>query len=249
MLRGLYASYAGMRAMLMRQDVTASNLANANSVGYKQDFAVIQAYPRRELTRVEGIGRSVDLGPVGDGRGGSLVGRVRTDFAQGALKETGLATDLALEGEGFFAVRRGGEVLYTRAGNFGVDAGGFLVTAGGHPVLGEDANPLQVAGGEVFVGADGTVTVDGEVRGRLMLVAFDDPAALAKAGEGLFAGQGARPAEGTAVRQGYLEFSNVDAVEQMVSMIECFRAYESCQRMLQAQDRTLQKLIEQVGKV
>ncbi|NPV60608.1 MAG: flagellar basal-body rod protein FlgF [Actinobacteria bacterium] len=249
MLRGLYASYAGMRAMLMRQDVTASNLANANSVGYKQDFAVIQAYPRRELTRVEGGGRTSELGTVGDGRGGSLVGSVRTDFTQGALKETGLATDLALEGEGFFAVRRGNETYYTRAGNFGVDGEGRLVTARGDLVLGEDGNPLLVGGNGIEVGQDGTITVGGEARGRLMLVAFDDAAALEKVGEGLFSGEGARPAEGLAVRQGYLEASNVDAVEQMVSMIECFRAYESSQRMLQAQDRTLQKLIDQVGKV
>ncbi len=249
MLRGLYASYAGMRAMLMRQEVTASNLANADSVGYKQDFAVIQAYPRRELTRIEGGGKAVELGTVGDGRGGSLVGSVRTDFAQGALKETGMATDLALEGEAFFAVRRGNEILYTRAGNFGVDSQGRLVTASGDPVLGEDGNPLQVEGRDFAVGADGSVSVDGEPRGRLMLAAFDDPASLVKAGEGLFAGRGARPADGVAVRQGYLESSNVDAVEQMVSMIECFRAYESGQRIIQAQDRTLQKLIEQVGKV
>ncbi len=249
MLRGLYASYAGMRAMLMRQEVTASNLANANSVGYKQDFAVIQAYPRRELTRVEGGGSAVELGTVGDGRGGSLVGSVRTDFAQGPLKDTGMATDLALEGEGFFVVRRGNETLYTRAGNFGVDPQGRLVTAAGDLVLGEDGNPLRVEGKELTVNSEGSITVDGEARGRLMLVAFDDPASLSKAGEGLFAGQGARPASGVAVRQGYRESSNVDAVEQMVSMIECFRAYESGQRILQAQDRTLQKLIDQVGKV
>lgn len=249
MLRGLYASYAGMRAMLMRQDVAASNLANADSVGYKQDFTVIQAYPRRELTRLEGGGRGVVLGEVGNGHGGSLVGDVRTDFTQGALKETGIPTDLALEGEGFFVVRRGSQALYTRAGNFGVDAQGRLATPSGDLVLGEDGSPLTVAGNEIAVGADGSVTVDGEARGKLMLAAFDDPTVLTKAGEGLFSGQGARAAERVAVRQGFLEASNVDAIEQMVSMIECFRAYESGQRLLQAQDRTLQKLIEQVGKV
>ena len=192
----------------------------------------------------------MELGAVGDGRGGSLLGSVRTDFAQGALKETGLPTDLALEGEGFFAVRRaGGEIMYTRAGNLAVDAQGRLATSGGDLVLGEDGGEIRVEGTGFAVDADGRVSVNGEPRGRLMLAAFDDPGALVKAGEGLFRGQGARAAEGVAVRQGYLEASNVDAVEQMVSMIECFRAYESSQRLLQAQDRTLQRLIEQVGKV
>lgn len=251
MIRGFYSSYAGMKAMLLRQDIIASNLANAESVGFKQDFAVIQAYPRRDLTRIEASNRytgAVSLGEVGDGRGGCLVGMVYTDFRQGALRETGRSTDLALEGPGFFAVRRGGEVCYTRAGNFELDAEGRLVTPNGLPVLGTDGNFIQAGGGELVVTEDGRVMVDGEPRGALMLVEFDDLDGLNKLGEGLFGGLQGRPATRTLVRQGYLESSNVDAVEQMVSMIEGFRAYESNQRLIQAQDRTLEKLINEVGR-
>ena len=253
MIRGLYASYSGMRAMLMRQDVIASNLANSNSVAYKQDFATVQAFPSREITRIVGKGDGgapLELGLVGDSQGGSLLGIVRTDFSQGALKETGLSTDLALEGDGFFVVRNpAGERLYTRAGNFTVDASGRLIGPGGYPVLGDDGNDLQVGKRDFFVREDGRIMLGDEYVGRLMLVSFTDLDSLEKVGEGLFRAHGELAAPNALVRQGYLESSNVDAVEQMVSMIECFRAYESSQRLVQVQDRTLQRLIDQVGKV
>lgn len=253
MIRGLYSSYSGMKAMLLKQDVVAANLANADSVGYKEDFAVIQAYPRRELTRVEGRGdpvREVELGAIGDGSGGSLVGGIHTDFSQGPLRETGRRTDLALEGEGFFVVRdESGASYYTRAGNFHLDSEGRLVTPEGRFVLGEDGNPIQVGDGTLEVLRDGSITVDGEPRGKLMLAAFADTGSLTKVGDGLFSGTGAGPATGVAVHQGYLESSNVDAVEQMVAMIVGFRTYQSNQRLVQVQDRTLERLINEVGRV
>ncbi|MEJ5187530.1 MAG: flagellar hook-basal body protein [Candidatus Geothermincolales bacterium] len=250
MIRGLYSSYAGMRAWLLRQDVTAANLANVSSHGFKQDRAVFRSFPPREMVALQGrdIGGGSNLQPLGPYSGGVLLGEVRTDFSQGALEETGVPTDLAVEGEGFFAVQRGGRVLYTRNGSFHLDRDLYLVDSAGGRVLDAEGNPIRVQG-ELLVREDGTFLVGGREAGRIGLFAFDDPLSLRKAGEGYFmAAQPPRAASGR-VRQGYLEASNVSAVDQMVQLIEGLRAYESNQRLILVQDRTLEKLINQTGKV
>ncbi|MDI6874882.1 MAG: flagellar hook-basal body protein [Actinomycetota bacterium] len=250
MLRGLYSSFAGMRAWLFRQDVVASNLANVSSHGYKQDLAVFRSFPSRSMVALEGEEGSVGsrAQPLGAYTGGVLLGEVRTDFSQGALEETGVPTDLALDGEGFFAVRRGGEILYTRNGSFHLDARRILVTSDSAEVLDEEGRPILVDG-ELVVEEDGTVNVNGAARTRLGLYAFDDLGSLRKVGGGYFSSTQAPRRAGVRVAQGYLEASNVNAVDQMVKMIEGLRAYESNQRLILAQDRTLEKLVNQTGKV
>ncbi len=248
MLRGLYSSYAGMRAWLFKQDVVTSNLANVSSHGYKQDHAVFRSFPTRDMVALQGSGGvGSRVQPLGAYTGGVLLGEVRTDFSQGSLEETGSPTDLALEGEGFFAVRRGGQVLYTRNGSFRLDERGYLVTHDGAEVLDEEGNPIRVEG-ELVVREDGSISVGGAERGRLGVYAFDDPGTLRKVGDGYFsAAQAPRRAAGRVV-QGYLEASNVKVVDQMVEMITGLRAYESNQRLILAQDRTLEKLVNQTGK-
>ncbi|MBC7254003.1 MAG: flagellar hook-basal body protein [Actinobacteria bacterium] len=250
MLRGLYSSFAGMRAWLFRQDVVASNLANVSSNGYKQDLAVFRSFPSRSMVALEGGegGAGSRVQPLGPYTGGVLLGEVRTDFAPGALEETGIPTHLAVEGEGFFAVRKGGQVLYTRNGSFHLDARRYLVTSDGAEVLDENGDPLRVEG-ELVVDEDGTVTVDGQARGKLGVHAFDDLGSLRKVGDGYFSSPQAPRRAGGRVVQGYLEASNVNAVDQMVKMIEGLRAYESNQRLILAQDRTLERLVNQTGKV
>lgn len=250
MIRGLYSSYAGMRAWLLRQDVTAANLANVSSQGYKQDRVAFRSFPPREMVTLQGreVGSGSRLKPLGPYSGGVLLGEVRTDFSQGALQETGVPTDLALEGEGFFAVLRGGRVLYTRNGSFRLDRELYLVNSAGDRVLDAQGNPIRVQG-ELQVREDGTFLLDGREAGQLGLYAFDDLQALRKVGEGFFASTVPPRVATGRVKQGYLEASNVSAVDQMVQLIEGLRAYESNQRLILVQDRTLEKLINQTGKV
>lgn len=251
MISGLYSSYAGMEAMLMKQDVIANNLANANTAGYKEDFAVIQACDPQRIVRVqanspEGI---TVFGPLGTRNAGCLIGEIYTDYAAGVAHATGRPTDLALNGNGFFVVLRGDEVCYTRAGNFSIDAAGRLVTVEGYAVLGADGQPLNVAGEGLSVAADGTLEVEGRARGRLMIVDFPPGTRMVKTGEGLLRAPGpGAAASATTVVQGSLESSNVDAIKQMVEMMEGFRVYESNNRMIRALDSTLEKLVNQVGK-
>lgn len=251
MINGLYSSYAGMEAMLLKQDVIANNLANANTAGYKEDFVVVQACEPQNIVRLQANapGTPVIFGPIGAQNSGSLIGDIYTDYSAGVPQDTGRPTDLALDGDGFFAILRNNETCYTRSGNFSIDAQGRLVTVEGHPVLGENGQPINASGDDLVVSADGTVTVDGQNRGLLLVVRFPPGTRMTKTGEGLLRvpGPGAR-ATATTVMQGSLEASNVSAIKQMVEMMEGFRAYESNTRMIRALDATLEKLVNQVGK-
>ncbi len=249
MIRGLYSSYTGMNAMLMLQDVMANNIANANTAGFKEDFAVLQAFPAQEVFRVETQAAPGEAVAVGPSSGGVLVGQVYTDYAQGSLRETGSATDLALEGEGFFEVIGPGRTGYTRAGNFRVDSSGRLTTATGYLVSGRDGNPIEVGSGKFVVDEQGRVLVGGKEKGAIRVVTFPAQARLIKTGDGVYT-CAAPPAEaaGCKISQGFLEQANVDVIRQMVSMMESFRAYESGQRLIKAQDATLERAVNQVGK-
>lgn len=230
MERGLYIAASGMLAELTRQDQIANDLANATTPGYKADRAAMRAFGELVLTD-RSIGR-----PVGALGLGTRVAEIRTDLAQGPLKETGEPLDLALEGEGFLVVRTPAGDRYTRAGQLALDAQGRLVTAGGYLVLDERGQPITLGEGTPSIAADGTISVDGRPVGRLAVVSLQSPV---KQGDNLYAGTaGERPKE-TAVRQGWLEGSTVNPAQSMVDMIVSLRAFESLQRVIRAIDETL----------
>lgn len=241
MIEGIYISAWGMIPALVEQEVVADNLANVGTTGFKRGEVF-----RRAM--VEADFRLRGKWPYG-GR------EVVTVFEQGPLRRTGNPLDLALDGDGFFTVQTPHGVRYTRNGNFTFDHRGVLVTSNGYPVLGENG-PIQVWGEEmtkVAVGEDGQVFVDGDLVDRLLLVDFEKPYRLARAGESLFvprdgAGPGI-PISSVKVRQGYLEESNVRAIEEMVKMITIFRRYQSDQVAIKCQDESLKRVINDVGRV
>jgi len=232
--RGLYIAASGMLAELARQDQLANDLANSSTPGYKADRSAQSSFSDVLLVN-ERTGAAIGTLPLG-----STIAEVRTDMAQGALKETGQALDLALDGDGFFAVKTAAGVRYTRDGQFSVDARGQLVNATGYPVLDDKGNAIAIAGGkDPVVGPDGAVTVDGKAVATIAVVSLDG---AKKEGDTLLAGKpgkpGKRPAD-TSVRQGYLEASAVNVAQAMVEMISSMRAYESVQRVIHAIDETL----------
>jgi flagellar basal-body rod protein FlgG len=232
--RGLYISASGMLAELARQDQLANDLANASTPGYKADRASQHSFGELVVA-----GGSLSLG--------SGIAELRTDLAPGALRETGEPLDLALDGDGFFAVQTAAGTRYTRNGQFSIDAQGRLVTAAGRPVLGADGRPVEVGRADgVRVAENGTVTAGGRQVGRIAVVTLAD---VRKEGDSLFAGTPGQPATATAVRQGYLEASGIDAARAMVDMIVSMRAYEAGQRVLRAIDESLGRGIVAGGQV
>jgi flagellar basal-body rod protein FlgG len=226
----LYVAAAGMAAEQVRQDMIANDLANTQTAGYKPDRAV-QADFSEVLLSSRQDGSAV--GPVGQGP--AITDRY-TDLDPDPIHDSDHPLDMAIQGEGYFAVRTQQGIRYTRDGEFSAAADGTLVDAQGDPVL----SPTD---GTIRVGAGGIVDP-----GAVGVFALDDPV---KAGDDLFTGRldPARPAARGVVRTGALEASGVDAAKAMVDMITSLRAYESGQKVIQTIDTTLGKAAGTVGSI
>jgi len=172
------------------------------------------------------------------------------DFTQGPMTPTGNPRDLALEGEGFMKVQTPQGPRYTRDGALTINKQKTLATQTGDPVLGE-RGPIAIQGNSLSIEDDGSVVVDGQRVDKIRVVTFKDKHHLKKAGLSyyLYEGQDGEgtPAEGTRVQQGFLEKSNVDITEEMIRMVESFRAFESVQKAIQNIDDMTGKLISEAG--
>jgi len=225
MERGLYIAASGMLAEMTRQDQIANDLSNASTPGYKADRSTQRSFGDMLLENTQ-TGQQV--GSLGLG---VATDRVVTDLAPAAVRDTGEPLDLAVQGDGFFAVRTNQGVRYTRNGQFTASPQGILQTGLGQPVLGQNGQPVRV-------NPDGTVTATN-------VGVFNVPNAR-KQGDNLFTGAAAGRATGT-VRTGALEASGADPAKSMVDMIASFRAFESGQKVIQTIDETLQKAANNVG--
>jgi len=243
---GLYAALTGAVASTQRLDTIANNLANASTTGFKKDKisfeSLLQATSTAKANRL-----SDD--PV-------FAGEVHsTDFSMGSHRQTGNTFDLALEGDGFFAVATPAGQGYTRQGNFRRSDTGQLVTADGFAVLG-NGNPINIptpTTGKIEIDNKGGIYVDGAQVGSIDIVDFPKPYALQKKGNSLFqpTEQNVPPqtATGTQVVQGYLEESNVSSVSEMVQMIETNRHYEACSKVIRSFDDITGRAVNDLGKV
>ncbi|UCD17476.1 MAG: flagellar basal-body rod protein FlgF [Candidatus Zixiibacteriota bacterium] len=242
MIKGLYRSASAMIPRIKQQETIANNLANAAAPGFKRDKVF-----SKELSRVQAkqaMSRSDWQTP--------MIDQVYADHSQGTLDRTDNPLDMALEGSGFFVLEgEDGELFLTRAGNFMVSPDGFLVSPGGHRVLSE-GGPIAITSGEISVSEAGQVAVDGTEVGRIRVADITEPAELTKSGDSEFRvpeGIELRAAVDYVIRNGYLEASNVNTIREMVDMISSFRSYESDAQALKAQDDSLEKLINNVGRI
>lgn len=251
MLRALRTAALGMSAQQAAVDNTANNLANVNTTGYKRQTLVFQDLLYQTIqTGGRGDGPAATLQV---GHGAAAVATTRS-FTQGGLTETGNALDLAITGDGFYQVGRpDGTVAYSRDGTLTMDASGRVVTQSGLAI--EPPIEIPPEATEIQVSPEGVVTirVQGEADpvevGTLELARFSNPAGLRAIGDNLYeqtvsSGEPtlAPPGEdgNGLVRQGYLEASNVDVVQEMVSLISSQRAYELNSKMVTTAEEMLQ---------
>ncbi|AGC67118.1 flagellar hook-basal body complex protein FlhO [Thermoclostridium stercorarium subsp. stercorarium DSM 8532] len=254
MVRGLYTSGWSMLALNKKMDVLANNLANVSTTGYKKDTVVLEGFPKLLAERLHdntgGTARGV---PVGELSFSNDVGEVYTYFTQGTLLKTDNSLDMSIKDEGraFFTVLVPGRgQFYTRDGSFKLNADGQLVTGQGYYVLGENGI-IQLNGSDFTVTEDGTIIQNGAVVDRLLITQFQNPDSLRKNGENLFTASDNSVVEnftGT-VMQNYLEQSNAEAIREMVDMIALLRSYEANQRVINVIDGTLDKAVNEVGRV
>jgi flagellar basal-body rod protein FlgG len=251
----LWAAKTGLDAQQTQMTVTANNLANVNTSGFKKSRAVFDDLLYQNVSQVGAATSQSTLSPSGMqlGTGVRIVATERS-YTQGNLNNTGNSLDLAIQGRGFFQVLRpDGTLGYTRDGSFQVNAQGQLVTSSGYPV--QPAITIPTAAQSVTIASDGVVSVQiaGQTAptqvGTLQLADFINPAGLQDVGGNLAVesassgtAQTANPGlngVGTLV-QGSLESSNVNVVEELVNMIETQRAYEMNSKAVQTTDQMLQ---------
>lgn len=253
---GMYSALSGNLAAMKRLDVIASNLANASTNGFKQDRLTFESV-------LAGNQNPPAVPPAQTADPVLLQDTLLTDYSAGALVQTGNTLDVALQGDGFFAVRTPDGVAYTRQGSFRLSTDGTLVTASGYQVLSkagerpEEGQPIKLdvgqTGGRPVVDNQGNITLNGEPVASLAIYDFPKPYQLTKAANTLFtAGAGVTPQAAsplTAVVQGSLEQSNVDSISQMVQMVEASRYFESCTKAVRSFDDMAAKATSDLARV
>lgn len=244
MYYGLYMSAAGANAQSQKVEVLSNNLANGDTVGFKRELALLEARDSEAIERGLAARNSRSINDVG---GGVSMKATSTDFSPGTLRLTSIPTDFAIEApDAFFLVQRGKQQLLTRAGNFHLSSEGALLTQQGDAVLSSDGEPIQLDPLLPLRTLPGGVIDQGGDRIELGLVRPRSLPALEKAGENYFvAPQRAEPAaaEDRRVRNGYIELSAVNPVEEMVELITASRAYETNVRLIQQHDTATSQLI------
>lgn len=265
MLRSMFAAVSGLRSHQTMMDVTGNNVSNVNTAGFKATRTTFQ----ETLTQMTRGGAAGAAGAGGQGGQnpmqlglGTQVAATDMVFTQGASQATGRATDLAIQGDGFFAVETAqGETAYMRSGAFTVDNAGNLVAPGGERVLGADGNPVEidVELTDIAIGPNGVITgrdaQGNEVQeGTIGMARFPNTEGLQRLGNGLFqetaasgapvGGIGAPGDNGLGTLQGgTLEMSNVDLAQEFTNLILAQRGFQANSRTITASDELLQELV------
>lgn len=256
MVRGLYTAYTGLMNQQNRLDIITNNLANADTIAYKKEGATSQSFDSVLGVKIKDSSVYNINQVIGKLSLGVKIGESYTDYNSGSLEETGNTYDLAIEGDGFFAIsfkdKRGNEsTRYTRDGSFTVNNDGALVTKDGDYVLGQGGQITIPSGAsEITIDESGNIYADGEFVDQLQMVDFEDYNYLQKYGENMYiAVDGATQKDASCkVDQGYLETSNVNVVSEMVEMISISRAFESNQKVINTIDETLEKSVN-LGRI
>lgn len=257
MVKGLYSAYSGMLNEQNRLDIITNNMANSATTGYKKEGVTSQSFDDIYASKIKDASTGYLNRRIGTVNLGVKIGENYTDYSQGSLQSTDRTFDLALDGQGFFAIsftNKAGEqsVKYTRDGSFTVNREGYLVTKDGDFVLDKNNSKIKIdTNKEVQIDQLGNIYEDGTQTSQIKIAGVTDYDYLSKYGENLYnLEEGGTLANSTAkVHQGYLEASNVNIVSEMVSMIEITRAYEANQKVIKTIDTTLDKAANQIGKV
>lgn len=239
---GFYAACAGLVSRMEALDVLSNNLANTSTDGYKAErefYSALQV----------GIGNA-SLSPLNQAMNRyGVIGGQWLDLQRGAIVPTGNTLDLALQGSGFFTLQKKNGVLYTRNGNFRLNAKRQLIDMQGNLVLGPKG-AIRMPAGEITVSANGTISVNGAMVGKLRIVNFKPGTVLTPSGNTDFTAppKTAVAATNPSVRQGALEASNMNAVSGVVSLILAQRSAQMMEKALNIFDVDFDKTAQSLGQ-
>lgn len=228
---------AASEKLLTRLDYISNNISNISTAGFKSEHLYNALMEKQKQE-----GTSADLGPI------SII----IDFAQGTIQKTGSSLDVAIEGNGFFAIgQNDGTTTYTRNGSFVINKNKELITKDGLKVQGESGT-IIIDGTQVNVDGDGTINVDGNVAGKLKIVAFANPTKLIRGAGGRYTNDGSAEVKNDntyRILGGYLETSNVNAMKEMVEMIDVNRSFETYQKIIQTMAELDKIATNRLGKL
>lgn len=245
MIDRLYVQMQAMQTLSRSQDVTADNLANINTPGFKGNKLFYRMF--KEQVNGQEVTRSVPVSQV--------------DLSQGILEPTGNQFDMGINGDGFFKVELDGNTMLTRDGRFHLDGDGYLVNNDGAKVLGE-SGPIQLPeffqnsgeGGattQLEITKNGTIKINGDQQDRLQLVTVNDARDLQRKGNSYFSvtNDDALSEEGIGmIQQGYYEKGNVNPLNEMVDMMQNMQLFETQQRAMKTTDEMLQQVTTRLGR-
>jgi flagellar basal-body rod protein FlgG len=245
MIQGIYTASQGMTPLLDKQDQIANNLANLQTTGFKQSGLFVKTFQKYLSNDSRQPFVNSEIKPDD----------VYVDYSEGAMIKTGSPLDLFIKGSGFLTVMTQDGIRYTRNGNLSLNADGFLTTSDGSRIMGKDGfvRVDTKSASPVSINDYGEVIQDADVKGMLRISDFKKPYKLLREGNSYFKPQ--QPdspvvqSQGFAIKQGYLEGSNVNTIKNMVDMISTYRNFEADQKAILSQEETLQKAVEEVGKV
>lgn len=236
MMYGVNTAVSAAVKKLSQHDYVTHNLANANTPGYKAERLIFVRRPETDSMTEDSFSHA----PV-----------VLIDHSPGTLQKSGNPLDVAIQGEGYFVIETKDGERYTRNGSFTLNQDGELITMSGDAVLGEGGR-IRISGKKIEISNEGTINVDGSDAGKLKIVDFKKKDALVKRGAGLF--EASAKAEQTQldnpeVRSGYLETSNVQAVKEMVEMIDIQRSFEAYLKIMQTMSEQDRLATSRIGKL
>ena len=250
MIYGLYLSATGVMTSEYKQDVTANNLANSETTGFKRD---IPAFRQRLAAAQEGRTPGAWSDSVLDGLGGGLfVEPDKIDLAQGDMENTGAPLDAAIQGSGFFAVDEAGKTQLTRDGRFNIDQNGFLTLTSGQKVLNPAGSPINIAANvPTTIDKEGNLMQGGQAVGKIGVFEVADKSKLTKLGGGLldYPDRSGLTPSTSLVHSEFLERSNVDPTTELTELMDAQRQLEANANMIRTQDSTLELLVTSVGKI
>lgn len=278
MFRGFYTVTSGMIAQQRKTEILTNNMANANTPGFKADQSTIRSFPDMLISAVGNTNVPTEKGlnilkndRIGAVNTGLYLQETLANYTQGSLIETDLTTDVALiditlpvdeetnaQGAIFFRLAHpdGGEA-YTRNGNFTLDGQGYLVNSAGYYVLSNTGERIQLPNDNFQITSDGNIYFEDELVATLGVSFAQVPDELVKQDNGLY-----RTIDGTilpsaynvegvtfGLQQKFLETSNVDTAQTMTELLSAYRAFEANQKVLQAYDKSMEKAVNEIGRV
>lgn len=255
MNRAIYSILSGAGAQESQMQVFANNMANVNTAGYKQDAQAFSTVMTRAQAlgsvpfQSAGFGHQIGARPAGPSeRAFASFQTTHTSFEPGKIKITGNPLDMAIEGSGFFEVKTPQGLRYTRNGTFSVDTQGKLVTNLGYPVMGVKGE-IKIPSGAVTVTGGGAIEVDGKPVATVKVMEFPENKMPQKSADGFLASENGKVVKNPKIQGGHLEESNVNAIEEMVKMMQGMRNFESSQKLIQTLDHMAEISIQDVGRV